>query len=121
MSRAIRILCLIGIVFVSALLFFYYRQKMIQVVEVVPCGLWQREGGRPLKVGEMDFDSDFRQGQYRDKGNDCYFAIRGEIARRFIPWQFHSVYAEIQGSKADENCVYIHRYNRRYLVAVRMP
>ena len=121
MSRAILILCLIGITIVSVMSLFYYRQKMIQVVEVVPCGLWQREGGRPLGVGEMDFDSDFRHGQYRDKGSDCYFAIRGEIARRFIPWEFHSTYAEIQSSKADENCVYIHRYNRRYLVAVRMP
>jgi len=112
--------CLIGLVGLIAGI-RYHSQKIICQVAVVTYDDWLQKGGRDLKVGEMDLNLDFDDGKYRDDRKHCYFAIRGEVAQRFVPWEFRSIYADIKSRKADEQCVYIHSYNRKYLISVNMP
>lgn len=42
------------------------------------------------------------------------FAVRGAVAVRFVPTQFHGVKGELKTSKADDGLVYFYRYEQRY-------
>lgn len=108
----------VSVVFVWVL---YENHLRIQLVRVEHYSDWVEGEGRPLDVGVVEPLGKEAIKARGLSGEGCYFAMRGRIAVKFVPWQFHAVYADIESAPADENCVYLHSYNARFKTTVYMP
>lgn len=102
-------------------LLYSYRSRTIRLLREEDYRTWLKNGGGELQVGQLDAVGANSPLVAGDSSAGCYFGLRGQIAVRFVPWSFHSEYADIITRPADENKVYIHCYNARFRTTIYSP